>query len=101
MSIRMRIIVLIVFCVLLIVGAVAYRVGDSVSLSAQQSFQENAKEQLERIDDIANTYLSSGESIVNTLAQRPEMFAANGKLPIFSETTTATALVYDEFLPEV
>jgi methyl-accepting chemotaxis protein len=69
--------------------------------AALTAFQANAREQAARINDIITTYLSSGESIVTTLAQRPELFAARGKLDSFMQTKEPTPLIRDNFSPEV
>ncbi|MDR0239944.1 MAG: methyl-accepting chemotaxis protein, partial [Deltaproteobacteria bacterium] len=64
-------------------------------------FQVNAKEQTLRIQDIIVTYLSSGESIVKTLAKRPELLAAKGKLESFKDTKEAVTLKPETFTPAV
>ena len=73
MSIRARIILLMVVCVLLLVGVVSYRVSHLAESTALSDFHSEAKGQMERIEDIITTYLKSGESIVLTLADRPEL----------------------------
>ncbi|MDR2726770.1 MAG: hypothetical protein LBC10_02105, partial [Deltaproteobacteria bacterium] len=67
MSIRVRVITLIVACVLLLASVIAFRVQVLVSEAALATFQSNAKEQAVRINDTIITYLSSGERIVATL----------------------------------
>ena len=101
MSIRVRIITLVVACVLLLAGVIAYRVQVLVHDSALATFQANAKEQASRIDDIINTYLRSGENIVKTLTKRPELLAAKGKLPSFKDTKEAVTPKPETFSPEV
>jgi len=101
MSIRARIITLVVVCVLLLVSVIAYRVQVLVSDAALMTFQANAKEQCLRINDIIITYLSSGENIVRTLAKRPELFAAKGKLQSFKDTKEAVTLNPETFTPVV
>ena len=101
MSIRFRIITLIVVCVLLLASMIAFRVQVLVSEAALATFQANAKEQSLRIDDIITTYLCSGERIVATLAKRPELLAAKGKLKSFMDTKEPASLKRDTFSPEV
>ena len=101
MSIRARIITLVVVCVVLLVCVVSYRVQVLVSDAALANFQSSAKEQALRINDIIVTYLSSGESIVKTLAKRPELFAAKGKLESYMHTKTPAPLKRDAFSSEV
>ena len=87
MSIRARIILLMVICVFLLVGIVSYRVSHLANSSALDNFHSEALGQMDRIDDIVTTYLKSGESIVTTLSERPELPAVNGKLESFKDTT--------------
>ena len=101
MSIRARIIILIIVCVLLLVSMIAFRVQLLVSEAALAAFQSNAKEQALRIKDIIITYLSSGERIVATLAERPELLATKGKLQSFMDTKEPTSFDRDSFSPEV
>ena len=101
MSIRVRMIILIVVCTLLLISVISYRVQRLVSEAALENFQANAREQSLRINDIINTYLRSGEITVKTLAKRPELLAARDKLTSFVNTTTPTPLVRDNFSPEV
>ena len=101
MSIRARMITLVVVCTLLLVSVIAYRVQLLVSEDALATFQSNAKEQTLRINDIINTYLRSGEITVKTLANRPELLATKGKLTSFVNTKKATRLVRDHFPSEV
>jgi len=56
MSIRVRIIALVVVCVVLLVCVVSYRVQVLMSDAALASFQASAKEQALRINDIIVTY---------------------------------------------
>jgi len=100
MSIRARIITLIVVCVVLLVGVIAYRVQVLVHASALATFQTNAKEESSRLNDIITTYLSSGESIVKTLAKRPELLAAKGKLASFKDTKEVTTPKPESLSPE-
>ena len=101
MSIRARIITLVVICVLLLVSVISFRVRTLVSEAALATFQSNAKEQSLRINDLIITYLRSGERIVKTLAQRPEMLAAKGKLESYAKTSEPAILIRDNFSPEV
>ncbi|MCL1985154.1 MAG: hypothetical protein FWG59_01720, partial [Betaproteobacteria bacterium] len=101
MSIRARIITLVVVCVFLLVGVISFRVQVLVNDAALAAFQANAKEQALRINDIIVSYLKSGESIVKTLAKRPELLAAKGKLQSFKDTRESTPLNRDAFSPEV
>jgi len=101
MSIRARMITLVVVCVLLLVSLISFRVQTLVSEGALATFQVNAFEQALRINDLIITYLSSGETTVKTLAQRPELLAARGKLKSFMHTTEPTPLIRDDFSPEV
>jgi len=101
MSIRTRIITLVVVCVLLLVCVVSYRVRELVNEAALASFQSSAREQTQRINDIITIYLRSGESIVKTLAKRPELLAAKGKLESFKDTKEATTPRPESFSPEV
>ena len=101
MSIRFRIITLTVVCLSLLVSVTSFRVRMLMNDAALTAFQANAREQAARINDIITTYLSSGESIVTTLAQRPELFAARGKLDSFMQTKEPTPLIRDNFSPEV
>ncbi|MCL2457942.1 MAG: response regulator [Desulfobulbus sp.] len=90
-----------VICVLLLASVIAFRVQVLVSEAALATFQSNAVEQGLRINDIIITYLSSGERIVATLAQRPELLAAKGKLQSFMGTKEPAPLQRDTFSPEV
>ena len=101
MSIRARMITLIVVCTLLLISVIAYRVQLLVSDAALETFQSNAREQSLRINDIINTYLRSGEITVRTLAQRPELLAVKGKLTSFVGTKESNPLIRDTFSPEV
>ncbi|MCL1916227.1 MAG: response regulator [Desulfovibrionaceae bacterium] len=101
MSIRARVISLIVVCILLLASVISFRVQVLVSEAALATFQSNAKEQALRINDTIITYLNSGERIVATLAERPELRAAKGKLPSFMHTKEPAPLNRDSFSPEV
>ena len=101
MSIRARIIVLVVASIFLLVGVISFRVKTVVSDAALATFQFNAQEQASRINDIIVTYLNSGESIVKTLAKRPELLAARGKLESFKDTEQPLTLDPETFPPVV
>ena len=101
MSIRARITTLIAVCVFLLVGVICFRVQSLVSESALATFQSHAQEQALRINDIIITYLSSGENIVKTLAKRPELLAAKGRLTSFKDTKEPTPLNREAFSTEV
>lgn len=101
MSIRARIIALVVVCVLLLAGVLAFRVNTLINNNAITTFQENAREQTARINDIIITYLSSGETIVRTLATKPELHAAIGKLESFKDTKESVTLDPSTFSPAV
>ena len=101
MSIRARMVFLVVVCTVLLVSVISYRVQILVSEAALVSFQSNAKEQSLRINDIITTYLRSGEITVKTLAQRPELLVAKGKLASFVNTKEPAQLIRDSFSPEV
>ena len=101
MSIRARITALVVVCIVLLVGVISYRVQVLAQEAALAAFVSSAQEQTARIHDIIVAYLSSGESIVKTLAKRPELLAAKGRLSSFKDTRQATTLNPDTFSPEV
>ena len=101
MSIRARIITLVVICILLLVGVISFRVQVLVSEAALENFQSNAKEQSARINDIIATYLSSGEIIAKTLAQRTELLAAKGRLESFKDTKEPVTLKAENLTPAV
>jgi len=71
---------------------ISYKVQTLVSEAALVNFQTSAKEQSARINDIIAAYLRSGESIAKTLAQRPELLAAKGKLESFKDTKAPVTL---------
>ena len=97
MSIRARMIILIITCTLLLISVISYRVQRLVSEAALETFQGNAREQSLRINDIITTYLRSGEITVETLAKKPELLAVKGKLTSFADTTEPTLLVRETF----
>ena len=101
MSIRARIIALIVVCGFLLVCVISYRVQVLVSNAALANFQANAKEQILRLNDLITIYLTGGETTVKTLAGRPELVAAKGKLTSFKDTTEPALLDRSTFSPEV
>ncbi|MDR2695371.1 MAG: methyl-accepting chemotaxis protein, partial [Deltaproteobacteria bacterium] len=101
MTIRARILTLVVVCILLLAGVISFRVHVLVSDAALATFQSNAREQALRLNDVIVTYLSSGESIVKALAGRPELLAAKGKLESFKDTKEAVTLKPETFPPVV
>ena len=101
MSIRTRIVMLVSLSVLIIVclaSAIIYRTASS---NALRQFEQQSQSQLHRIEDIIATYLSSGQTIVTTLAAKQELLDAHDKLTDYSQTQEATPLVVDEMAPEV
>ncbi len=101
MSIRTRIILLLSLCIVLLVAAASVTILTYSSRSARDVFTANSRAQLERINDIIDTYLSSGQSIAGTLAGRAELAAAYGKLTDYSKTTETTPIVFEQLSPEV
>jgi len=101
MSIRARMITVVIVGTLLMISVISYRVQSLISENALATFQTNAKEQSLRINDIINTYLCSGEITVKTLANRPELLAAKSKLESFVNTKGPSRLIRDNFSPEV
>ena len=101
MSIRVRMIILVGVCTLLLISVISYRVQRLVGEAALATFLSNAKEQSLRINDLITTYLRSGEITVKTLAQRPELLATKGKLEPFVETKETNYLIRANFSPAV
>lgn len=101
MSIRSRILLLLSLTIVIILAAASILIFTTASSTSKKAFTRDSEAQLGRVNDIIETYLSSGENVVQTLASRPELINAYGHLTVYADTTEATPLDHASFSPEV
>ena len=98
MTIRIKIMFLVFIAIFLSVGVVSVRVYTEINSLAYSDFTTSATGQLERIQQIVNSYMKSGISLIQALQKLPAMQEADGKLTSYAQTTTATKITSRESL---
>ena len=92
MTIRMKIIALLLGSILIIAAGISVLAGATALKFSDEQFTLNASSQLDRVDELINSFLSTGEQVSLALSSMPERNAPMGSLTDYSKTREATKL---------
>ena len=90
MTIRSKIIVLLLCSILIIALGVLLAVRMTSSRFADEQFMLNAGAQLDRVEELVDSFLQVGGQVAVALSKTPEIMEANGHLSNYTETQEAT-----------
>ena len=97
MTIRMKIIILLLCSILVIAVGISVVAGMTSLRFTDEQFSLNAEAQLDRVDDLINSFLKTGEQVSVALSTAPEMKIPPGSLTDYTRTAEATALDQSKF----
>ena len=99
MTIRMKIIVLLLCSILAIAAGLSFVTSMTASRFSKEQFTLNAESQLNRIEELIDSFLRTGEQVSIALSTAPEMNLPLGALTDYSKTREATKLDIAAFNP--
>ena len=99
MSLRVRITVTFLACLLLACGVTAYIVFSLTRIESINSFHQLAVSQLERVEERIKTFLEPGAMSVSYLATLDLVKESGGKLTSYLDTVDTTTLYYENHPP--
>ncbi|CAK7056022.1 MAG: Methyl-accepting chemotaxis protein PctC [Desulfovibrio sp.] len=92
MTIRMKIIALLLCSILAIAAGSSFVTNLTASKFSKEQFSLNAEAQLDRVDELINSFLRTGEQVSIALSTMPEMKLPAGSLTDYTQTQDATKL---------
>ena len=92
MAIRMKIIVLLLCSILVIATGISLVTGATALRFSDEQFSLNAQSQLDRVDELINSFLKTGEQVSIALSTMSERNLPLGSLTNYTQTKERTAL---------
>ena len=99
MTIRLKILVLMLCSLLVIAVGISLAAGMTSLRLADDQFSTNAEAQLDRVEELINSFLRTGEQVALALSKSPEANLPPGSLTDYTRTTDSTKLDPDKFSP--
>jgi len=91
MAIRMKIIVLLLCSILVIATGISLVTGATALRFSDEQFSLNAQSQLDRVDELINSFLKTGEQVSIALSTMSERNLPLGSLTNYTQTKERTA----------
>ncbi len=99
MTIRLKILVLMLCSLLVITVGISLTAGMTSLRLADEQFASNASAQIDRVEELINSFLRTGEQVASALSKTPEANLPPGSLTDYTKTTDSTKMDSTKFSP--